>query len=628
MPDTTLTINHADGGSETYTINRDKFEGIRNMTRNLGKTLAPADPENITSFVWNGNTFTKQSATLFTSGSGGLYKKFAQDFGGVWDYGEENDPFEILWIAAQVTDFPWEVTSWSQGEAGAAPEPTPEAFSNFVGGSITDTLVDETDTVSVDHTPPEDLRNLLIDAQNITINRDKGEEIRTLFIDGVEVTIDRTGEVVVKRLLDLFTGAAAAYSLQSLKGTADQALINARRGSDGVEVDVYPDNTNNREVSASSPITVTGGSSTATTLGEFLTEDVVIRTSDFSSSADGFITLSSDTITFNEDGIGGLDDNLSSTAGDATGQTLGLNAATVAGKEYKISVRYFIPESNGGSYSEVTIRDGATIKIATDSSPSTGSWITLEGTATYTSSQIRIQFTGTSVVGDKVYIREFSITETKQDATVTTWYDQSGNGNDATQTLDDAQPKIAEAGSLLTDGIDFDGVDDFLETNNSDLSNISELSLFTVLKPLTGLDTNVAVSAGSTVASTAYGGWKLNLNGYTLDRAELQTQAKGSATVTSVHKTYTSNVSLISAILNGTNATVSVNGVAGTASTSMVTPQNNGPDVRRLRIGCQFTFQPANHHVGGIKEVVLYDSDQSANRVAIEANINGRYSIY
>jgi len=32
MADRTLTINHADGGSETYTINRDKFAGVRALT--------------------------------------------------------------------------------------------------------------------------------------------------------------------------------------------------------------------------------------------------------------------------------------------------------------------------------------------------------------------------------------------------------------------------------------------------------------------------------------------------------------------------------------------------------------------------------------------------------------------
>ena len=33
MASKTLTINHAGGGSETYTINRDKFAGVRQMSR-------------------------------------------------------------------------------------------------------------------------------------------------------------------------------------------------------------------------------------------------------------------------------------------------------------------------------------------------------------------------------------------------------------------------------------------------------------------------------------------------------------------------------------------------------------------------------------------------------------------
>ena len=264
MPETTLTINHAGGGSETYTINRDKFEGIRNMTRKLGEI--EGDPENITAFTVSGDlagTYTKVNDNRYQKGTdsdGERYNK--SEITGRWslvDYSSNES--ETVWYGEG--EYPWEVTTWTNVSGFTAPN----NFRDFVGGSIGGSV---TDTVSVDHTPPEDLRNLLIDAENITINRDKGEEFRTVFIDGVEVTIDRTGEIIVQRCLDLFTGAAAAYSLQSLKGTSDQALINIRRGSDNVEVDVYPDRTNNREVSADSPITVTSGSSSATTFGEFI----------------------------------------------------------------------------------------------------------------------------------------------------------------------------------------------------------------------------------------------------------------------------------------------------------------------------------------------------------------------
>ena len=48
------------------------------------------------------------------------------------------------------------------------------------------------------------------------------------------------------------------------------------------------------------------------------------------------------------------------------------------------------------------------------------------------------------------------------DGFVETWYDQSGNGNDATQSVAEGQPKIVDGGSLVADGIDFDGVNDGL----------------------------------------------------------------------------------------------------------------------------------------------------------------------
>ena len=51
------------------------------------------------------------------------------------------------------------------------------------------------------------------------------------------------------------------------------------------------------------------------------------------------------------------------------------------------------------------------------------------------------------------------------DGFVSTWYDQSGNANDATQATTTAQPKIVDAGALVTGGLEFDGVDDRLNTS-------------------------------------------------------------------------------------------------------------------------------------------------------------------
>ena len=51
---------------------------------------------------------------------------------------------------------------------------------------------------------------------------------------------------------------------------------------------------------------------------------------------------------------------------------------------------------------------------------------------------------------------DISLAAFSRDGTVSTWYDQSGNTNDATQTDPTKQPKIVDGGSLLTNGVTFD----------------------------------------------------------------------------------------------------------------------------------------------------------------------------
>ncbi len=212
---------------------------------------------------------------------------------------------------------------------------------------------------------------------------------------------------------------------------------------------------------------------------------------------------------------------------------------------------------------------------------------------------------------------------------VETWYDQSGNGNDATQLTAGSQPKIVSGGVYLGE-VDFlNGTSTFLETNNSDLANLSELSLFSVLEPVTASINEFAISAGSIVNSTGnYGGWAIWANGYA-NRLDFTTQARGSGTNRSAKKDITSTSPVVySAILNGTDGQGSVNGVLGIENTIMITPNNTDANRRKLRLGCQYTFAPASFYSGAMKEVILYTSDQTANRPAIEANINNQYDIY
>jgi hypothetical protein len=214
------------------------------------------------------------------------------------------------------------------------------------------------------------------------------------------------------------------------------------------------------------------------------------------------------------------------------------------------------------------------------------------------------------------------------DGFVETWYDQSGNGNDATQSVAASQPKIVDAGVFLGE-VDFlDGVNTFLETTNSALCNVDELSVFSVLKPFIAQSQAVAFSCGSVVLnSSAYGGWRLNFNGY-LNKAEFQTQAVGNSSGSTVSNDVGGSYTLLSYVADFPDASTFANGQAGLTSTNNISPNNPDSLRRRFRIGCQYTFTRAGFYPEPIKEIILYTSDQSSNRVAIETNINAHYNIY
>lgn len=607
MPTSTLTVTQADGSSETYTINRDKFEGIRTMNRKLDETIG--DPENITGFTVSigiastNGTYTKSG---LINGKPLFFLDSNNDFelrwtGTQWLWHDDNNG-DVFYTSSEDTDYPWEVTTWVGGS-----QPT---FSSFVGGTIGSTV---TDTVSVDHTPTDDIRNLLVDAQNVTINRSLGGGIRTLFIDGVEVTIDRSDELIVQRFLDLFTGATAAYSLRRL-GSYNGSALRIRRTSDNVEVNVAFNSA--EAVGTDSPITNTTeqggeiGSTTATTLGAFLSEPIPTFTTDFSSGVDGFISYSSDTLAGNEDGIGGEDNNLSSTQSGAGQVVYGLNGKTTIGKKYKVSFKYYVP-SGSGSYTQISIRDGASAIIGSDESPTTNNWISVEATAVVTTPQIRFQFTGTSVVGEKIYIRDVVVSEIGE-AKVHTWYDQSGNGNDATQNATGEQPKIASNGVLLSDGILFDGDGDALNMPTDLISSVNSASAFMVAKAVETDSSRVALALSSNSPDFRFYLPAIVSSNFNFGYGTSATAISLGAADTGEH--------LFSATAGSSTAEAFLDGVSkGTVSSldgkSALTSDGIGG------------INSSTHWSGNIKEIIIYASDQSANRTAIDSNIIDYYDI-
>lgn len=192
------------------------------------------------------------------------------------------------------------------------------------------------------------------------------------------------------------------------------------------------------------------------------------------------------------------------------------------------------------------------------------------------------------------------------DGYVTTWYDQSGNGNDATQATAATQPQIVSGGSVILENgkpvVSPDGVDDIL--NNSAIINYH--SIFMAGLPSSNVSNNIVLDI------VLYLGWEATAITYRTN------------TYSPHYFPSDTTQQIISIIAEGGVDPRSVNAYRnGVASAS-------NPISLNLGFGQGFIFGVDNfgEYDRPVHEIIIYDSDQSANRTAIESNINDYYSIY
>jgi hypothetical protein len=212
---------------------------------------------------------------------------------------------------------------------------------------------------------------------------------------------------------------------------------------------------------------------------------------------------------------------------------------------------------------------------------------------------------------------------------VRTWYDQSGNGRNATQTTTANQPQIVNSGSLLTDNskpcLQFNGSSTSLDANSL-ASVFSGTGVF--LSAATVYKTSQASPAGNQAAwgfGSTSGLIPLRWFGQNLSSASarLDERSDGDISLNTTGGTITSQA-LAWANSNSTSQILRVNGAqvgTNTAGLGAIT-------LNLFSIGCLSRTTKVIFWNGNIQEIVLYQSNQTSNATGIEANINAHYAIY
>jgi len=210
-----------------------------------------------------------------------------------------------------------------------------------------------------------------------------------------------------------------------------------------------------------------------------------------------------------------------------------------------------------------------------------------------------------------------SVTVNGKSGFVETWYDQSGNSNNAVQETAGSQPKIVNAGSLVTDSnghpdIDFDGSDFLLKTSFTQGDLAQANTIFTVAKLNLAQDSNRKIYDGTS----------------SLKRNMLFLSTNGSGEfaffaddVISTGVTATNDKKLFSALFNGASSELFIDGASGASGDVGDYPMSG------ITIGKNHSGD-LNFWLGQIQEIVIYNADQTSNRAALETNINSHYSIF
>jgi hypothetical protein len=213
------------------------------------------------------------------------------------------------------------------------------------------------------------------------------------------------------------------------------------------------------------------------------------------------------------------------------------------------------------------------------------------------------------------------------DGFVVTWYDQSGNANDVTQGTASAQPQIVSSGSLITmasgNGILFDGSNDKLKKGSAiSAMGVGAKSVFAVVNGEDGGATANGSILGTYQTGSTY--WRMDCDNRTNKNNIVVYNGSTFYVGAELSTQYSDSDRLLVGIEDGSkNLSAFDNGNTGGTDTYTGTYINDD-----FVLGDSSGALNINNLQGTIGEVIIFGTDESANRTAIESDINTYYSIY
>ena len=310
---------------------------------------------------------------------------------------------------------------------------------------------------------------------------------------------------------------------------------------------------------------------------------------------------------------------------------------SASGNAAIIDGRLWIKNSSVGSWSrqayDTTYTPTVELLLDTYSGAAAALSLRLLRTA-YSGSAIRVRRSSDNAEQDIGFVSGYLDTASLKtfvganDGRIVTWYDQSGNSIDGSQSTSGNQPYILTSGAFLyvNGNVTIDFGDDtnpyYLVLPTGFLNGATSLSYFHVAKIANWLSSNGGVFAPSNTNSL---GLEVLQLGATFGYTCLRINGTQRSNTSPPDNLWQDNIQSLTSIFGNASSVAAFNNSASVSiASSAAMPSLNFNGVYAIGI----YNSTATDMSGNIQELVIYTTDKTSDRTGIEGNINTFYTIF